>query len=165
MEDLRGDLGVTFDDAFERLIGHEGGYSNDSRDPGGETNWGISKRSYPRENIKDLTLDRAKAIYLRDFWKAAGCDHVPAGVRFDLFDMAVNSGVRPAVKTMQEAAGVVVDGVLGSKTIKALQDTDHRLLVMRFNGARLRFMTTLAVWPTYSRGWARRIASNLLEAQ
>ena len=64
---------LTFDQAFDRLIDHEGGYVFDPRDPGGETKYGISKRSYPALNIKNLDLETAKAIYRKDFWDPFLC--------------------------------------------------------------------------------------------
>lgn len=155
---------MNFDQAFERLIGHEGGYVNHPHDPGGETNFGISRRSYPTEDIANLTLERAKAIYLRDYWGPAGCDAVPDPIKFDVFDMAVNSGVTRAVKTLQEAAGEAVDGVLGPLTLQAIQSMPGPRLIARFNGVRLAFMATLPTWPAFGRGWANRIASNLLQA-
>lgn len=155
---------MNFDKAFERLIGHEGGYVNDPRDPGGETKFGISKRSYPAEDIKGLTLERAKAIYRRDFWGVAGCDAVPDAMKFDLFDMAVNSGPVTAIKTLQRSAGVTPDGLLGPITLQALNSTPAPRLVARFNGHRLDFMTDLKTWPVFGKGWAKRVASNLKEA-
>ena len=121
-------------------MAHEGGYVADSRDPGGETKYGISKRSYPGEDIKNLTLGRAKQIYLRDFWGPAGCDAVPAGIRFDLFDMAVNSGVKAAIRTLQRTVGEAPDGVLGPLTLQAVQSTDPMRIAVRFNAQRLVFM-------------------------
>lgn len=155
---------MNFDKAFERLIGHEGGYVNDPRDPGGETKFGISKRSYPALDIKALTLERAKAIYRRDFWGVAGCDAVPDAMKFDLFDMAVNSGPVTAIKTLQRSAGVTPDGLLGPITLQALNSTPAPRLVARFNGHRLDFMTDLKTWPVFGKGWAKRVASNLKEA-
>ncbi|HRH28260.1 MAG TPA: glycosyl hydrolase 108 family protein [Aquabacterium sp.] len=155
---------MNFDQAFERLIGHEGGYVNDPRDPGGETKFGISKRSYPAEDIKGLTLERAKAIYRRDFWGVAGCDAVPDAMKFDLFDMAVNSGPVTAIKTLQRSVGVTPDGLLGPITLQALNSTPAPRLVARFNGHRLDFMTDLKTWPVFGKGWAKRVASNLKEA-
>lgn len=152
---------MSFDAAFARLIGHEGGYVNDPRDPGGETKYGISKRSYPGEDIASVSLERAKQIYLRDYWGPAGCDAVPGPVKFDLFDMAVNSGVRASVRTLQRAVGEVEDGALGPRTVQAAQSMPAARLVARFNGARLAFMADLPTWQTFGRGWARRIASNL----
>jgi len=155
---------MNFDQAFERLIGHEGGYVNDSRDPGGETKFGISRRSYPGEVIRTMTLDRAKAIYLRDYWGPAGCDTVPDAVKFDLFDMAVNSGVERAVQTLQRAVGVDDDGKLGPITLQAVASMPGLRFVARFNGHRLQFMSSLSTWPSFGRGWCRRIAANLMEA-
>jgi len=152
---------MDFAQAFEKLMGHEGGYVNDKRDPGGETKYGISKRSYPGEDIAGMTIDRARAIYLRDYWGPAGCDAVPPSVKFDLFDMAVNAGVKAAVRCLQRAAGETDDGVLGPRTLQAVQSLPDARLVARFNGARLEHLASLHTWPAFGRGWARRIAANL----
>lgn len=166
----------TFDECFDRLLAHEGNFTDDRRDRGnwtsgkigvGElrgTKYGISAMAYPGEDIKNLTVAQAKALYRRDYWGPAGCDAVPDGVKFDLFDMAVNSGVRTAIKTLQRAIGEMDDGVLGPKSLQAIQSMPAARLVARFNGARLMFMTDISTWPAYGRGWARRIASNLLQA-
>ncbi len=154
---------MTFDEAFQRLIGHEGGYVNHPADAGGETKYGISRRSYPGEDIKNMTLARAKQIYLRDFWGPAGCDAVPEKLRFDLFDMAVNSGVKAAVRTLQRAVGETPDGMLGPLTLQAIQSADQMRVAIRFNAQRLVFMASLSNWPAFGRGWANRIASNLME--
>lgn len=155
---------MTYDEAFQRLIGHEGGYVNDPRDRGGETKYGISRRSYPGEDIAGMTLERAKDIYRRDFWGPAGCDAVPPAVKFDLFDMAVNSGVKAAARTLQRAVGAVDDGAIGPQTLMAVQSMPAAQLVAKFNGWRLEFMANLPTWPAFGRGWARRIAANLKEA-
>jgi len=152
---------MTFDEAFEKLLGHEGGYVNDPRDPGGETKFGISKRAYPGEDIAGMTVERAKQIYLRDYWGPAGCDAVPDAVRFDLFDMAVNAGVKTAIRTLQAASFANPDGVLGPRTLLAVQSMEPGRLQARFNGLRLRAFTDLSTWDRFGRGWARRIADNL----
>lgn len=151
---------MTFDEAFDRLIGHEGGYVNDPSDPGGETNWGISKRSYPTVDIKNLTRDSAKEIYRRDFWEPLGEAH-PA-IKYQVFDFAVNSGIQTAIRKLQSAIGVADDGHWGPRSATALQAADLNDVLMRLNGLRLRFMTDLKNWPNASRGWARRISDNLL---
>jgi lysozyme family protein len=154
---------VNFDTAFARLIGHEGGYVNDPRDPGGETKYGISHRSYPGEDIAGMTLERAKTIYLRDYWGPAGCDAVPDGIKFDLFDMAVNSGKTAAIRALQKAVGEAEDGVLGPRTLQAMSGMNPVRVAARFNGARLEMLASLSTWPAFGRGWARRVAANLLE--
>lgn len=147
---------MTFDLAFDRLLGAEGGYSNDPKDPGGETNWGISKRSYPKVNIKKLTREGAKAIYKRDFW-----DKLPAVVRFHVFDFAVNSGVETAIRYLQRAVGVADDGNWGPISQKAAAGLSESTIIMCLSAERLNFMTKLSNWPHASRGWVRRIAANL----
>src|SRR5687767_7997978 len=104
---------MTFDTAFDRLIGHEGGYVNDPKDPGMETNWGISKRSYPTLNIRALTRDEAKLLYRDDFWKPLNGDSLFDGVAFQLFDLAVNSGISTAIRLFQRALDVADDGHFG----------------------------------------------------
>lgn len=152
---------MNFDKAFEQLLGHEGGYSNNPSDPGGETNWGISKRNYPNVNITSLTQEQAKVIYRRDYWLACHLDKLPDEVVFDVFDGAVNSGVSQSIKWLQAAAMVPQDGVIGTLTLKACGVLPGYVLHARYNGHRLEFMTRLKTWPVFSGGWARRIASNL----
>ena len=113
---------MTFDNAVEVILKHEGGYVNDPVDPGGETNMGISKRAYPYLNIKELTKKDAKDIYFKDYWLKAKCSKLPEELRMIYFDMVVNMGKSRAVKILQEAItakGVktVVDGGIGPKTI------------------------------------------------
>ena len=150
---------MNFDIAFDRLLGHEGAYSNDSRDPGGETNWGISKRSYPTVDIKNLTIDQAKAIYRRDFWMPLGDAH-PA-IKFQVFDFAVNSGIQTAIRKLQAAVRVADDGHWGPLSTAALAAMDKNDVLMRFIAQRLRFWVLLSIWPTYSKGWANRAATDL----
>ena len=152
---------MTFDEAFARLVDHEGGYIDHRADPGGETKYGISKRSYPSVDIKALTLEDARRIYVRDFWGAAGCDAVPDAIKFDLFDCAVNSGVRTAIRMLQRCVGETADGILGPLTLQAVQSMPTPRLLARFNGQRLDLMAGLPTWPSFGRGWARRIAANL----
>lgn len=155
------DTNPTFDSAFTALIGHEGGYVNDPRDPGGETKYGISKRSYPAVNIAALTLDQAKAIYRTDYWDRLRCEALPESLRFQVFDAAVNSGPGNAARWLQAALGVAQDGNIGPATLRALSLNSPQAVAVRFTGHRLHFMTTLTTWPTFGRGWARRIAANL----
>lgn len=150
-----------FDEAFDRLLGHEGGYVNDPEDPGGETNWGISKRSYPDVDIKNLTRDQAKAIYRLDFWQRVHGDELPFAVAFQTFDFAVNSGIETAVRYLQRACGVADDGHWGPVSQAAIKTRTLCDLVLALNAERLDFMTRLKNWPHAGRGWARRIAQNL----
>lgn len=150
-----------FDEFIERLLSHEGGYVNHPSDPGGETQWGISKRSYPSVNIKTLTRAEAKEIYRRDFWVKSGADKMAPAVAFNVLDGAVNSGISRSIRWLQEAAGVTADGVYGPASAAAVAKADPNDLVLRYNAARLDFMTSLGTWGSFGKGWARRIAANL----
>lgn len=152
---------ITFATACDRLLGHEGRYVNNPRDPGGETNWGISKRSYPHLDIKNLTRDQAIAIYKTDFWDAIYADLMFSSVRYQLFDFAVNSGIQTAIRCFQRALGVADDGHWGRLSQAACDGTSEADQLMGLNAERLDFMTRLSNWDNASRGWARRIAQNL----
>lgn len=153
-----------FDRAFIELLGHEGGYSNNPNDPGGETNWGITI-AVARENgyvgpMKDMDRSVAKMIYAKKYWLPV-FDDLPYEVAFQVFDAAVNSGVGQAVRWLQRAAGVADDGKIGPVTMKAVLASDPVKLVALFNAERLLFMTNLSTWSSFGKGWARRIATNL----
>jgi lysozyme family protein len=148
---------MDFQQAFEQVIGHEGGYVNDPRDPGGETKFGISKRSYPHEWIESLTLDRARAIYQRDFWNPLALDRLPPALRYYLFDTAVNCGVGFAAESLQRAAGVLPDGQVGPKTIGAVNaDSAPRLLRLMFVDRCMRYALN-ANDQRFGRGWFARL--------
>lgn len=87
-----------FDKAIEFVLRWEGGYSNDPNDPGGETKFGISKRSYPELDINKLTLKKAKEIYYQNYWLKCGCDTLPFPFNIVVFDTAVNMGRRRAME-------------------------------------------------------------------
>ena len=113
---------VKFDEIIEVVLHHEGGYVNDPKDPGGETNFGIAKRSHPDVDIKNLTKDGTKEIYNQHYWDKNKVESLPEQLRHIYFDMCVNQGRSRAVKILQKAAnakgaGLKVDGGLGSKTI------------------------------------------------
>jgi hypothetical protein len=155
---------MDFDIAFTRLLGSEGGYVNDPRDPGGETNWGVTKRvavacGFTRD-MRTMTQADAKCIYKLMFWDAVRGDDL-GELAFHVFDAAVNSGVPQAVKWLQEALGVKADGVIGPATLAAVQAADTARLVRVFTGQRLDFLTDRITWPSFGRGWAKRIANNL----
>jgi lysozyme family protein len=150
-----------FDQCFDKLISHEGGYVNDPRDPGGETKFGISKRAYPQVDIKNLTLGAAKEIYNRDYWDRAQCDKLPPSVAYVLFDAAVNSGIGQAIRFLQRAVNVADDGVIGPMSIAAVTRLDAESVCARYIGQRLDFMTKLTTWDVYGKGWARRLADQL----
>jgi len=156
---------MDFDIAFDRLLGHEGGYSNNPADPGGETMWGITIAVARRHGytgpMRDMPRETAKAIYRADYWNLARGDELPAAVAFQVFDASVNHGVNRAIKWLQAAAGTIPDGIIGPQTLAACNGMEPKTLALLFNSARLLFYTDLPTWATFGKGWTRRVAGNL----
>lgn len=163
-----------FNLAFDRLLGHEGNFTDDRRDRGNwttgiigkgqlkGTKFGISAMTYPTLNIKGLTVDDAKQIYYRDFWSKIHGEDLPDGAAFQVFDFAVNSGITTAIRYYQRAIDVADDGIFGPRSVAAAKAMSESDQIMRLNALRLDFMRRLSTWPNYGRGWAGRIVQNLL---
>lgn len=148
---------IVFNKAFDLLMQNEGEYVNDPHDIGGETNYGISKKAYPQLDIANLTLAQAKEIYHRDYWLRCKCDVLPDALSVAVFDYAVNSGVKRAVKDLQLALGVPADGVAGNQTIGAANRLPLRSVLTVYMDKRLTFLTSLKSWKRYGTGWGVRI--------
>lgn len=167
---------MNFDTVFERVIGHEGGYSDDPRDPGNwtggrcgvgkmlGTKYGLAANTYPDLDIKNLTLDQAKAIYYRDWWNALGMERFSNAMQFQMFDAAFNHGMRNASKIYQRAVGAADDGIIGPKTLAKASELSEDDRLLRFLAFRLRFYTSLKTFETFGKGWSNRVADNLLWA-
>ena len=153
---------MNFDQAFEKLLGHEGDFSDHKDDPGGATRWGVTEavaraNGYSGE-MRDFPQMAAKHIYRREYWDAIRADDLPPALRYAVFDGAVNSGNAQSIKWLQRAVGVVDDGRVGPQTMAQARAAPPDAVLRRMLAERLRFMTNLKVWPAFSRGWARRIA-------
>lgn len=124
-----------FAQAIEYVLGNEGGYSNDPHDPGGETNFGISKRSYPHLDIKTLTREDAITIYERDYWIFGGLSSQRIATK--IFDEYVNSG-HHSIRQAQLALGylqagpIIADGKYGSITEQSLNAVDEARFMDEF---------------------------------
>lgn len=156
---------LTFQEIFDRIIGHEGGYVNHPKDPGGETKWGITKRTALANGydgaMKDLTRNGAYLIYKKAFWERYQCDRLPSDVAYQFFDAVVNHGSGNASRMLQRAVGVADDGVIGEITLSAVAKLNSNDVLMRFNAERLKFYTKLSTFDTFGKGWVNRIAGNL----
>lgn len=157
---------MTFDEAFDALLRHEGGYSDHKDDKGGATRWGVTEAVARRHGylgpMKDYPLVDAKKVYRVAYWDALRLSDLRPELRFDLFDSAVNSGVAQTVKWIQRILHVTDDGIMGVVTLNALSTANAAKFLAKFNGQRLLFMTSLSNWSSFGRGWARRIAENLM---
>lgn len=147
------------------VLRHEGGYVDHPRDPGGCTNRGITRatleswRGQPTDcaAVRALTEAEARAIYRARYWDAVRGDDLPAGVDLAVFDLAVNSGVGRAARMLQQALGTAVDGIIGPQTMAMLVASDPARLVDAICARRLEFLKGLPTWPTFGRGWERRV--------
>lgn len=153
---------MNFDQAFDILLRHEGGFSDHAADPGGKTRFGITE-AVAREvgyrgDMRELPLDLAKRIYKDRYWDAVRAEELPEAIRYAVFDAAVNSGPRQAIRWLQRAVGAKDDGIIGPQTLAAVRAADPERVLRRVLAARLRFMAGLPNWHAFGRGWARRIA-------
>ena len=158
-------MNTNWDACFNNLIKHEGGYSNHSSDPGGRTNLGVTQtvwenwldRSVTEEEMKALTKDMVKPLYKDLYWERVRGDKLPSGVDYCVFDAAVNSGVRRASQWLQSALGVEADGAIGPQTIAVASMTPPVTTITNFSAQRLKFLQGLSTWPTFGKGWERRV--------
>lgn len=154
-----------FDIIFERLMLHEGGYVNHPNDPGGETMWGVTKRVAQAHgyhgSMRKLPKALAKQITEKSYYKAVKGDQLDRLIAWQLTDAAYNHGNRQAVKFLQRAVGVTVDGLIGPRTLAATAEMDKNDVVLLFNAERIEFYTGLRGWISFGKGWARRVAGNL----
>lgn len=132
----------------------EGGYSNDPQDPGGETNFGISKRSYPNLDIAGLTEGQAIDLYYSDFWVPSGCAALNNGLDLWVFDGEINHGPLEAVKLLQGVCGVAQDGKIGPQTIAAANSMPEP---EKYLQARLAHYQSLPGWAHDGDGWTKRL--------
>lgn len=164
-----------FDAAFEHVLGLEGGYVNHPKDPGGETNWGIThwtleaakeRGIVPRETtVRGLTNEQAKVIYRVMYWDEAGCDKLPFPLAVFVFDAAVNQGHIPAIRVLQEALGVRSDGILGPVTLAAARATDKLEAASIYMAHRALRYTRTRNFETFGLGWLKRLFKICLMAR
>lgn len=154
-----------FDKAFDELMAVEGGYVDDPNDPGGETNWGISKRSYPELDIKNLTKDQARQIYETKYWIPYRCGELKSQeLAEELFKAVVNMPGARAIGCFQAAIvecerrpAVEIDSVIGDKTIAAANAIDPQMLQYAFELELIRYYASLKQFNLYGKGWVHRV--------
>jgi lysozyme family protein len=163
----------TWEMAFAKLIEHEGGFTDDPRDPGnslpdgrpGCTNLGVTQKAWEEyvghqvthDDMKQLTRESVKPFYKKHYWDVLKADELPLGIDYMVFDMGVNSGWPKAAMTLQQAVGAKPDGAIGPKTIEAVKSLDAEKLIDDFSEKRLDFMRNLSTWPVHGKGWERRV--------
>jgi lysozyme family protein len=143
--------------AINHTLELEGGYVNDPRDSGGQTKYGISKKAYPDLDIPNLTIAQAMEIYHKDYWDRCKCDYIPDALSVAVFDFAVNSGVKTAIKKLQIALGVKADGIIGNQTLGACNRLPVKKVLDDFMDLRLDYLMSLPKWKYYGNGWGSRV--------
>lgn len=148
------------------ILKHEGGYVDHPKDPGGATNMGIThktlsewrKMPVTKEDVRRLTQDEAGRIYKALYWDKCRCDEMPLGVALVVFDGAVNSGVGQSSRWLQRSVGAHPDGVIGPKTLEIMNGKNPVTVINSVLDARLAFLQSLKTWPTFGKGWGRRVS-------
>ena len=157
-----------FEKCLAKMLAHEGGFVNHPKDPGGMTNLGVTKRVWEEwvghevdeKQMRALTPETVAPLYKRKYWDAVRADDLVAGVDYCVFDVAVNSGPGRAIKFLQSAVGVTVDGGFGPATLAAVKDSeeDPTRLIELYCAKRLDFLQSLKTFETFGKGWSRRVA-------
>mgnify|MGYP003340755513 FL=1 len=167
---------INFAEALGLTLRHEGGFVNNSKDPGGATNKGVTLATFSLFLGRQATVDELKlisdmqllAIYRKSYWDKVRGDDLPSGLDFCVFDFAVNSGPGRAVKMLQSMIGVEADGGIGPKTLAALEAyVSHETLprvIDQYQAKRLHYLQALPHWETFGKGWGRRVNEVLDEA-
>ena len=160
-----------FELCLAHVLRHEGGYVDHPADPGGATNMGITLKTLarwrqvspwwdlPKAEVKALSHGEASRIYRALYWNACRAGDLPSGLDLAVFDYAVNSGPDRAIRTLQAALGVVVDGQVGPLTIAAADKVNAARIINIICDRRLGFLRALKTFPTFGRGWTSRVAS------
>lgn len=147
------------------IFSEEGGYVNNPKDPGGETNLGVTNRSWSAyigrqatsAEMHALTKDKVTPFYKKNYWDTVHGDELPAGLDYAVLDWSVNSGARRSVSGLQKVLGVAQDGIIGSHTLEAIANQNTNDLIDRFMDERLRWLKTLSTWKTFGNGWDKRV--------
>ena len=154
-----------FQKALAAVLVHEGGFVNNPKDPGGMTNLGCTKAVWEEhcghdvdeKTMRGLTPADVGPLYRQKYWNKIQGDELPSGVDYVVFDAAINSGPGRAAKWLQACVGVEPDGNIGPKTLAAVRAFNAKALVDDFGKRRLSFMMDLPTWPTFGKGWSRRV--------
>lgn len=154
-----------FDKALQLTLDWEAGWSNDPRDSGGATMRGVTiatyshylKREATQQELRNITNEEVRDIYKTLYWNKVRADDLPSGIDYALFDASVNMGVTQAVILMQLSVGATPDGVIGEKTIAAINSKDPNETLNRFTSIKESFYKSLKNFSVYGKGWLRRV--------
>jgi len=158
-------MNENWEKSFQMVLKHEGGFVNHPKDPGGMTNLGVTKKVWEEfvghevdeAEMRALTPELVKPLYKKNYWDKIKGDQLPIGLDYAAYDLAVNSGTGRSAKYLQRIAGVPDDGVIGPKSVEAIQACDPDQAVEDICSMRLNFLKKLPTWDTFGKGWGRRV--------
>lgn len=161
-----------FKRALALVLKHEGGWSDHPDDPGGATMKGVTLSTFRRyvkpgatkADLRKITDEQIATVYRRHYWDAVAGAELPDGVDYAVFDFAVNSGPSRAAKYLQSTVGVTQDGKIGPATLKAVRAKMLATVVHDVCDKRMAFLKRLPTWPTFGKGWTRRVTDVRSEA-
>ena len=166
-----------YDHCLGLILHHEGGYVNHPKDPGGETNKGITKRVYEnwcieqdlfQKDMKDLKISDVAPIYKQNYWDRCKCDSLPDGVDLCVFDFGVNAGTGRGARFLQKCVGAVADGAIGPNTLRQVDEwvamRGEEDLIVEYSERRRNYYKRLKTFSTFGKGWLRRVEETELEA-
>ena len=156
---------ANYDKCLETILHHEGGYVNHPKDPGGETNLGVTKRVYEEwggtKDMKDLLVEDVAPIYRKNYWDKLKGDDLPSGLDLCVFDFGVNAGPGRAAKYLQTMIGTVADGGIGPNTLKKVNEYVEKhgleVTIRDYQNRRQGYYESLSTFETFGRGWTRRV--------
>lgn len=155
-----------FENCLSRVLQYEGLWADHPADPGGATMKGVTigtfaqfkGRKVTKEELRNISDADLRAIYRRKYWDVVRGDDLPAGLDLVAFDAAVNSGPSRGARWLQYALGVHQDGKVGPVTIAAAQAANVSHSIDYACNVRLDFLRRLKTWPTFGKGWSRRVS-------
>jgi lysozyme family protein len=162
-------MASNFKECLELVLKSEGGWVNNPKDPGGETNLGVTKAvweeyvGHPIKTMKDLTKDDVAPMYELKYWRPCYCEVLPRGLDFVVFSMGVNAGTGRSVKLLQQSLGCVPDGVIGPRTRELISSSNGANLIAKFSETRREYYRSLAK-PMFEKGWLNRCDREETEA-
>ena len=154
-----------YDKCLKTILHHEGGYVNHPKDPGGETNLGVTKRVYQEhggtKDMKNLLVEDVAPIYKKGYWDRMKGDDLPSGLDLCVFDFGVNAGPGRAAKFLQSMIGTTVDGGIGPNTLakveEYIRENGEHESVKKYQEMRQKYYEQLSTFATFGKGWTRRV--------
>ena len=157
-----------FKESLRLLLKSEGGFVNHPKDPGGMTNCGVTCKTWAEycnktvaqiseQEMRSLNHEKVSSLYKEMYWDVCKCDDLPSGVDYMVFDFGVNAGCGTAKKILQRAVGVAQDGVIGSDTLRKINNLTLQEIIILFSRAKEDYYRSCKNFDTFGKGWLNRI--------